>query len=168
MSRKKAQNSFVERCRLHSEIGLLKKQILFCKYLCTSCSRQILVSFRRVQLVSFSLLSWLRSVRFVPCRYKMRGKSIWNIWIRNKMRGKSIWNIWTRIKWEAKLTNLNWPPLMGLNLLCSVWHSQQIHPLCPARSQEQGLFRGRIWESKSEVFHDFRAWKGDEESKTSS
>ena len=32
------------------------------------------------------------------------------------MRGKSIWNIWTRIKWEAKLTNLNWPPSMDLNL----------------------------------------------------
>ena len=28
--------------------------------------------------------------------------------------GKSIWNIWTQIQWEAKLTNLNWPPLMDL------------------------------------------------------
>ena len=49
----------------------------------------------------FPLLSWLRSVHLIPYKYKMRGKS--------------IWNIWTRIKWEAKLTNLNWPPSMDLN-----------------------------------------------------
>ena len=63
--------------------------------------------FERVQFVPFSLLSWLRSVHFVPYQYKMRGKS--------------IWNIWTRIKWEAKLANLKWTPLMGLNQLCSEW-----------------------------------------------
>ena len=57
--------------------------------------------FNRIQLVLFSLLSWLRSVNFVPYKYKMRGKS--------------IWNIWTRIKWEAKLANLKWTPSMGLN-----------------------------------------------------
>ena len=49
----------------------------------------------------FPLLSWLKSVHLVPYKYKMRGKY--------------IWNIWTRIKWEAKLTNLNWPPSMDLN-----------------------------------------------------
>ena len=76
MPRKKAQNSDAERGRLHGEMDVLKFQILFCKYLCTTWLLQILVSFRRVQLVPFSLLSWLRSVHFVPYKYKMRGKSI--------------------------------------------------------------------------------------------
>ena len=42
---------------LHGEIGLLKYQILFCKYLCTSCLHQILVSFRSVQLVPLCCLT---------------------------------------------------------------------------------------------------------------
>ena len=64
---------------------------MFCKYLCTSCLRQKLVSFKRVQLVPFSLPNWLRSVHFVLYKYKMRGNS--------------IWNIWTLLKWEAKLAH---------------------------------------------------------------
>ena len=37
----------------------------------------------------------------------------WEVFIlyKYKMRGKSIWNIWTRIKWEAKLANLKWTSL---------------------------------------------------------
>ena len=38
----------------------------------------------RVQLVPFSLLSWLRSVHFVPYRYKMKGKYFWNVLMRIK------------------------------------------------------------------------------------
>ena len=92
MPRKKAQNSVAERGRLHGEIEVLKFQILFCKYLCTTCLLQILVSFRIVQLVPFSLLGWLRSVHFVHYKYKMRWKSIWNIWM--------------RIKWEQNLSEI--------------------------------------------------------------
>ena len=36
MSRKKAQNSDAKRSRIHGEIDVLKFQILFCKYMCTS------------------------------------------------------------------------------------------------------------------------------------
>ena len=97
-AKKKAQNSIAQRGRLHGEIKVWKLELVFCKYLCTSYLGEI---FERVQFVPFSLLSWLRSVHFVPYKYKMRGKS--------------IWNIWTRIKWEAKLANLKWTPLMGLN-----------------------------------------------------
>ena len=50
----------------------------------------------------FSLLSWLRSVQFVHYKFKMRAKS--------------IWNIWKRIKWEVKFRNTNVPLSMGLNL----------------------------------------------------
>ena len=98
MTRKKALNSAAQRGRLHGEIKVWKLELVFCKYLCTSYLGEI---FERVQFVPFSLLSWLRSVHFVPYKYKMRGKS--------------IWNIWTRIKWEAKLANLKWRPSMGLN-----------------------------------------------------
>ena len=42
----------------------------------------------------FSLPSWLRSVHFVPFKYKMRGKSIWNIWM--------------RIKWKGNLSQILW------------------------------------------------------------
>ena len=40
----------------------------------------------------FSLLSWLRNVHFVHYKYKMRWKSIWNIWM--------------RIKWERNLSEI--------------------------------------------------------------
>ena len=59
---KKAQNSDFHWGPLHGEIGLLKKQTLFYKYLCTSYLCQILVSFRRVQLIPFSFLSCLANV----------------------------------------------------------------------------------------------------------
>ena len=44
------------------------------------------------------------------------------------MRRKSIWNFWTRIKWEAKFTNLNWPPLTDLNQYVQnkKWLSQSV------------------------------------------
>ena len=45
-----------------------------------------------IQLVPFSLLSWFRSVHFVHYKYKMRGKSTWNIWM--------------RIKWEGNLSEI--------------------------------------------------------------
>ena len=77
---------------------------MFCKYLCTTSLRKKLVSFKRIQLVPFSLPSWLRKIHFVLYKYKMRGNSIWNIW---------IW-----IKWEAKLRNPNFPLSMGFNSLC--------------------------------------------------
>ena len=50
---------------LHGEIGFLIKQILFCKYLCTSCLRQmypLLLALSRVQLISFSFLISLTNV----------------------------------------------------------------------------------------------------------
>ena len=99
MTRKKAQNSAAQRGRLHGEIKVWKLELVFCKYFCTSYLGEI---FERVQFVPFSLLCWLRSVDFIPYKYRMRRKS--------------IWNIWTRIKWEAKLASLkccngcgNWP-----------------------------------------------------------
>ena len=66
MPRKKAQNSDAERGRLHGEIDVLKFQILFCKYLCTTCLLQILASFRSVQLVPFFLTELIEKCSFCP------------------------------------------------------------------------------------------------------
>ena len=54
---KKAQHSDVERGLLHGETDVIKFQILFCEYLCTTFLLQIFVSFRSVQLVPFSFPS---------------------------------------------------------------------------------------------------------------
>ena len=86
---------------VHGEIGVLKKQIFFCKYLCTSCLLQKWVSFKRVQLVPFSLPSWSRSVHFVLFRYKMQGISIWNIWIQHPVDNL----IWSEAK-KSKILKL--------------------------------------------------------------
>ena len=51
-----------------------------------------ITSLKKIHLIPFSLLTWLRSVHFGPYKYKMRGKS--------------IWNIWTRIKWEVNLSEI--------------------------------------------------------------
>ena len=120
---KKAQNSDVERGLLHGENDVIKFQILFCKYLCTTFLLQIFVSFRSVQLVPFSFPSWLRSVHFVYYKSKMRWKLLkylvvdktraefyWNIWTRIK-----LWNIWTRINWEGKFRNTDFLLSMGFN-----------------------------------------------------
>ena len=56
VSRKKAQNSDVEWGRLHGQIGVLRLQIVFFKYLCTSYLGEIFVTFDRGQLVPFPLL----------------------------------------------------------------------------------------------------------------
>ena len=56
VSRKKAQNSDVEWGRLHGQIGVLRLQIVFFKYLCTSYLGEIFVTFDRGQLVPFLLL----------------------------------------------------------------------------------------------------------------
>ena len=66
MPRKKAQNSDAEWGPLHGEIDVLKFQILFCKYLCTTCLLQILVSFRSVQLVPFFLTELIGKCSFCP------------------------------------------------------------------------------------------------------
>ena len=66
MPRKKAQNSDAQRSRIHGEINVLKFQILFCKYLCTTCLLQILVSFRSVQLVPFFLTELIEKCLFCP------------------------------------------------------------------------------------------------------
>ena len=54
---KKAQHSDVERGLLHGETDVIKFQILFCEYLCTTFLLKIFVSFRSVQLVPFSFPS---------------------------------------------------------------------------------------------------------------
>ena len=101
MLKKNAQNIVLVWGPLHGEIGVLKKQIFFCKYLCTSCLLQKWVSFKRVQLVPFSLPSWSRSVHFVLFRYKMQGISIWNIWIQHPVDNL----IWSEAK-KSKILKL--------------------------------------------------------------
>ena len=88
MPRKKAHNSDVERGRLHGVIEVWRLKIVNCKYFCISYLGEI---FERVQFVPFSLLSWLRSFHFVPYKYEMRGKSIWNIWTR--INERQSWQI---------------------------------------------------------------------------
>ena len=63
---KRAQNSDVERGLLHGENDVIKFQILFCKYLCTTCWLQILVSFKSVQLVPFFLTELIEKCSFCP------------------------------------------------------------------------------------------------------
>ena len=133
MPRKKAQNSDFNWGPLHSEIGLLKKQILFFKYTCTRCRSQIFVVISRVQLVPFCGGDCKKQCSAM-CTFSMKYKSeIKKCSFRppqtylkyldtDKMRGEVeiyIWNIWTRIKWEQKFQNLYWTLLMGLNQLCN-------------------------------------------------
>ena len=80
---------------LHGEIGLLKLQILFCKNLHSTWLHQILISFRRVQLVLFPFLSWFTNVSFAWG---------WLIEIEkcsSRLLKIYIWKIWMQIKWEA-------------------------------------------------------------------
>ena len=65
MPSKKAQNSVAERGRLHGEIEVLKFQILFCKYLCTSYLGEIFDSstrpffyFGRLFILSSTNIKW--------------------------------------------------------------------------------------------------------------
>ena len=60
-----------------------------------TCLLQLLLLIRSVQLVPFSFLSWWRSVHFVHYKFKMRAKS--------------IRNIWTQTKWEVEFRNTNFP-----------------------------------------------------------
>ena len=53
---KKAQNSESEWARIHGQIEVLRLQIVFFKYLCTSYLGEIFVTFGRGQLVPFLLL----------------------------------------------------------------------------------------------------------------
>ena len=99
--KKKLENSVFLSAALHGEIGLLKLQILFCKNLRTTWLHQILGSFRRVQLVPFSFLSWFTNVSFAWR---------WLIEIEkcsSRLLKIYIWKIWMRIKWEAWGGNLS-------------------------------------------------------------
>ena len=121
MPRKKAQNSDVERGPLHGEIDVLKFQILFCKYLCTACLLQILVSFRSVQLVPFFLTELIQKCSFSPQQIENERKIYLKYLDADKMGGKSIWNIWTRIKWEAKFQNTNFPLTLSASKYRTKW-----------------------------------------------
>ena len=68
---------------------------MFCKNLRTTWLHQILGSFRRVQLVPLSFLSWFTNVSFAWR---------WLIEIEkcsSRLLKIYIWKIWMRIKWEA-------------------------------------------------------------------
>ena len=68
--------------------------LVWWKYRPRRGKKLIITSFTEAafMVVPFSLPSWLRSVHFVLYKYKMRGNSIWNIW---------MW-----IKWERNLSEI--------------------------------------------------------------